>query len=480
MKDTPFLFEKRTKIVATLGPASSDRTTLKAMIEAGLNVVRLNFSHGTQESHAEVIQMVRTLSAETGQAVAIIGDLRGPRIRVGEIEEGQVLLETDQRFTLTPEDCLGNAEKATVSYGKLARDLKPDDHLLLDDGNIHLRVARLTPDDKIECVVVHGGLLSSRRGLNTPGIYLSLPAITQKDLHDIDFAIQQEIDFLALSFVQASSDIQTLKTILAAKSSDIPVIAKIEMSEAVENIENIVTEADGIMVARGDMALEMSFQEIPIAQKRIIAICRQQAVPVITATQMLESMVQANKPTRAEVTDVANAVFDGTDALMLSGETAIGQYPVETVQTMSRIALRAEQAWIDQEVVHLPEIPLRETVGDIISYNSQVAAQNLNVAAIVTYTRSGGTARRTSRFRPRAPIVVLTPKTKTRNQLALSWGVTTVLVDNMLETDSMTQHAVKITRSLGIAQPGEHIIITAGNPSGPPGNTNLLTIEKVE
>lgn len=471
--------EKRTKIVATIGPASRDRETLKQMLHYGVNVVRLNFSHGTHEDHAEVVHHVRELAAERGQPVAILGDLRGPRIRIGEVENDQVMLETGQNIILTPESCLGTSERVSISFPKLSHDLKRDDWLLLDDGNIHLQVREITGSGDIHCVVTQGASLSSRRGINVPGIRISLPPITQKDLIDIDFAIEQSLDYLALSFVQSASDIQTLKTILAAKDSDIAVIAKIEMSGAMKDIERIVDEADGVMVARGDLALEMSFREIPIAQKRIISICRVKCVPVITATQLLESMINATKPTRAEVTDVANAVFDGTDALMLSGETAIGRDPAETIRVMSRVAYRAEMAWAQHEVPRLPEVDTQDTVGATISYAAQFAAEHISAASIVSYTRTGGTARRISRFRPDAPIIVLTPSKRTYNQLALSWGVTTVMVDNMTNTDLMTRRAIDIVKEMGLAKSGDKIIITSGNPSGPPGNTNLMRIEQV-
>ncbi len=479
MKHLHLFSGKRTKIVGTLGPASSNRQTLEGMVRAGLNAVRLNFSHGDHATHAEAIALARAVSAALGCPLPIIGDLRGPHIRVGDIEGGSVTLTDGQPFTLTPEVCAGNAERVTVSYPRLAQDVQVGSLLLLDDGNIQMKVTRLHPDGRIEGVITRGGSLSSRRGINVPGTRLSLPPLTEKDLRDIDFAVEQGVDFLALSFVQSATDIQTLKTLLAAKNSDIAVIAKIEMSAAVDDIEAIVEEADAVMVARGDMALEMSFREVPVAQKRIITICRRRAVPVITATQMLESMVAAPKPTRAEVTDVANAIFDGTDAVMLSGETAIGQYPVETVAVMSRIAARAEEAWRNDEVPRLPDLPPGPSVGQIISHSSTLAADHLNAAAIVAYTRSGGTARRISRFRPRAPILALTPSPKMCNRLALSWGVSPLQVDNLLHTEQMTQTAVDYALKLELAHPGDYVVIVSGNPSAPPGKTNLITIERI-
>ncbi|MEM7029218.1 MAG: pyruvate kinase [Chloroflexota bacterium] len=480
MSLTHFRPQKRTKIVATLGPASSDKKILTAMIKAGLNTARLNFSHGDHDSHAKTIAILRELSESLNCPIAIMGDLRGPRIRVGEIENGSVALKTGQTFKLVPDTCLGNADRVSMSYPKLARDVSPGSRILLDDGSIEVAVTRILSGDTIEGTIVRGGVLSSRRGINVPGIHLNIPPLTEKDLIDIDFAVAQELDYLALSFVQSASDVQTLKTILRAKRSDIEVVAKIEMSGGLADIHAIVEEADGIMVARGDMALEMSYEEVPVAQKRIIAICRQHAVPVITATQMLESMITASKPTRAEVTDVANAVFDGTDALMLSAETAIGQYPLEVIQTMTRVAARAERAWLDDEVPCLPEIEPDPSVGEIISLSSAMAAESLDSATIVTYTRSGRTARRISRFRPSAPILVLTPNKRTYQKLVLSWGVNPILIDDLDNTDLMTKTAIKHAKSLGLADPGDHVIVTAGNPAGPPGNTNILRVETVE
>ena len=480
MPNRPLHIRKRTKIVATLGPASSDKDTLKGMIQAGMNTARLNFSHGDQAGHAASIALIRQLSDELRCPVAIMGDLRGPRIRVGEIEGGSINLEAGKRFTLTPEPCQGDACRVSISYPGLAQDVKEDDCLLLDDGTIEVRVKRILANNEIEVMVINSGILSSRRGINIPNVRLSLPPLTQKDLEDIDFAVRQDIDLLALSFVQSVSDIRTLKTILAAKNSDIGVVAKIEMSGGLDDIEAIVAEAEAVMVARGDMALEMSYQEVPIAQKRITVICRQQGVPVITATQMLESMVKSNKPTRAEVTDVANAVFDGTDAVMLSGETAIGHDPVRVIDTMTHIVARAEYAWRHGEVPDPPEITARPTVRDMISYSSWLASQKLQAAAIITYSRSGSTARQISRFRPDAPVIVLTPDKRTYNRLALTWGVNPILVKALDNTDAMTKLAISYAKELRLAKPGDSIIITSGNPAGPPGNTNLLRIERIE
>ena len=319
--------KKRTKIVATLGPRSSDEATLRQMIMAGLDVVRINFSHGQANDVAPLVQLVRRLSDEMSVPIAILGDLRGPRIRVGEIEGGAVELESDQKFILTPQQVMGNIERASISFAKLAQNVSVGSLILLDDGNIELKVEQIEGNGDVVCRVIQAHTLSSRRGVNLPGIRVNLPSLTRKDFADIAFAIERKFDFLALSFVQSVDDVRLLKAYLASQEAEIPVIAKIERQSALLDIENIVQEVDGVMVARGDLALEMSLEDVPFAQKRIIDVCREAAIPVITATQMLESMVTSHKPTRAEVTDVANAILDGTDALMLSGETAIGKYP---------------------------------------------------------------------------------------------------------------------------------------------------------
>jgi pyruvate kinase len=467
---------KRTKIVATIGPASRSPDVLRRVILAGLDVVRLNFSHGDYEAHAAVIECVRQLSHDLDVPVAILGDLRGPRIRVGEIEGGEVELATGKAVVLTPEPVPGTARRVSVSFPGLAGDLKPGDRLLVDDGDVELRVEKLDADGDIHCRVVEGGSLSSRRGINLPGIRVSLPSVTEKDEQDVAFAVEQGIDFLALSFVQSAADVRSLKQRLAHLGADIPVIAKIEKKGALDDIDAIIEEVYGVMIARGDLALEMSFQEVPVAQKRIIAKCRAAAVPVITATQMLESMMKETHPTRAEATDVANAVFDGTDALMLSGETAIGQYPVESIATMATIAARAEAAWLSGDVAELPDLSPGSSIDSTIAYLSHVAARHLKVAAIVTYTQSGSTARRLCRHRPHAPILALTPYPTTRRRLALSWGVWPVLSDEIHDTNEVSIYAVERAKHCGLVHTGDAVVITAGTPLGVPGNTNLLKV----
>jgi pyruvate kinase len=449
------------------------------MIMAGLDVVRLNLSHGDYESHAAIIKNVRELSEELDVPVAILGDLRGPRIRVGEIEDGTINLALGQSLVLTPETVVGNAQRVSVSYPGLAGDLKDGDLLLVDDGDVELEVAKLDAGGGIHTRILRGGTLSSRRGINLPGIRVSLPSVTEKDERDVGFAVEQGVDFFALSFVQCADDVRSLKKILARLDADVPIIAKIEKKGGLDDIDAIIEEAYGVMVARGDLALEMSFQEVPIAQKQIIAKCRAAAVPVITATQMLESMMTETHPTRAEATDVANAVFDGTDALMLSGESAIGQHPVECVATMATIAARAEAAWLKREVAELPELTPAASIDAVIAYLSYEAARRLKVAAVVTYTRSGSTGRRVCRHRPNVPILALTPQPATRRRLALSWGIWPVLSQEIHHLSEVSDYAIEQARLCELAQPGDAIIITAGTPFGASGNTNLLKVEPV-
>lgn len=470
---------KRTKIVATLGPASSSEAVLRGMILAGLDVVRFNFSHGSGKELVPLIRLIRKLSAEMNVPVAILGDLRGPRIRVGDVQGGSVQLEAGQEFLLTPQPVAGDQHRVSISFPALAQDVQAGATLLLDDGNIALEVEQSSAGGDIRCRVIRGGRLSSRRGINLPGLRVSLPSITGKDYADIDFAIEHQFDFLALSFVQCADDVGQLKTHLAQKGADIPIIAKIERKSALDDIEAIVHEAQGVMVARGDLALEMSIQDVPIAQKRIIAACRRAAIPVITATQMLESMVDAPKPTRAEAADVANAILDGTDALMLSAETAIGKYPVEAIATMSAIAMRTERAWMDSELAGPPELQPARQIDSTVAYASHVVAKSLSAAAIVTNTTTGSTARRVACHRPQIPILVLTSRMETRCRLALTWGVESVLIEKFDEINQMTVLACQLAQSGGVARRGDTIVITAGTPFGKSGSTNLLKVERI-
>jgi pyruvate kinase len=471
--------QKRTKIVATLGPASVHKETFRKMILAGLDVVRFNFSHSQTDTLGPVIEMVRGLSDELNVPIAILGDLRGPRIRVGEIEGGSVELKTGQRICLTPQPIVGNQSQISVSFSQLAGDVRIGSSILLDDGNLELKVEEIKDNGDVICPVVIGGRLSSHRGLNLPGVRVSLPSITKKDYADIDFAIAHKFDFLALSFVQSADDVRQLNAYLASEGVKIPVIAKIEKQSALGDIDEIVREAYGVMVARGDLALEMSIQDVPIAQKRIIAACRRAAIPVITATQMLESMIEQHKPTRAEATDVANAILDGTDALMLSAETAIGHYPVETIAVMSAIAMRTEQAWMKGELPGPAELPPPQTIEANVAYASQVVAKSIAAKAIVIHTTTGGTARRVACYRPTIPLLALTSRPESQRRLALTWGVESDLEEEIQNTDHMVSLAFEQVLNRGVGIPGDTIVITAGTPFGVAGRTNMLKVEDI-
>lgn len=470
---------KRTKIVATLGPSSQSTETLRNMIRAGLDVVRINFSHADRKAVPELVERVRNLAAEEKRPVGVMGDLRGPRIRVGEIENGSMELVGGASLLLTPEPVTGRAGRVSVSYPDLARVVQPGTRILLDDGNLEVQVTRVPGGGEVETEVLQGGELHSRRGLNFPGLRLPLSALTPKDREDVELAVECELDFVALSFVQSADDVVELKELIAERGGHSRVVAKIERRGALDGIEEIVRVSDAVMVARGDLALEMSLQDVPIAQKRIIGMCRRHAVPVITATQMLESMTLNHKPTRAEATDVANAIMDGTDAVMLSGESAVGRYPVETVATMSRIALRAEQAWVSEELPGPEKLPFSSEVGAAVAGATQHLALQLNAAVMVVYTSSGATARRMSCHRPTIPILALSADQKTRRALSLLWGVETSPVEAVEGTGHMVRMALDRAVQLYELEEGDLVTIAAGTPFGVEGRTNLIKVERV-
>jgi pyruvate kinase len=471
---------KRTKIVATIGPASESEEMLRRLIDAGMDVVRLNFSHRSAEQAKPLVGRIRKVADEMGVFVGILGDLRGPRIRVGEMQDGAVQLEQGQKIVLTPNSVIGTAEKIGVSFRGLANDVAHGTIVLLDDGNIELQVLDRLVGGEVLCEVLRGGELKSNKGVNLKNRLISLPSLTTKDYQDLDFAVSQELDFLALSFVQSAADVRFLKQTLAERGASIPVIAKIERQNALEDIENIVKECFGVMVARGDLALEMSFEDVPIAQKRIISVCRQAGVPVITATQMLESMTAFHKPTRAEAADVANAILDGTDAVMLSGESAVGKFPVEVVATMATIAARAELAWMRGELPSSVELrPVADLDGAVGQATAMIAG-SVSARAIVAATTSGTTVRRVSCHRPKMPVIALCSSPETCRRMSLLWGVEPVLVPPISGTahlvKSSAEAAVKVLR----AQPDDVLTIVAGTPYNVSGKTNLIKIEVVQ
>ena len=469
---------RRTKIVCTIGPASDDPQILAKLITAGMDVARLNLSHGTREEHVERIRKIRTIARDLGKVVALLLDTRGPEVRIKTFSKGAVMLKQGALFTLTANEVEGNENMVSVTFPNLPKEVAAGNRVLLDDGLIALKVVRVEGQN-IVCQVVTGGELSNRKGINIPGVALSLPALSEKDLDDIRFGARHGIDFIAASFVRKSEDIIAIKEVLEAERSSAKIIAKIENEEGVHNLESILEIADGIMVARGDLGVEIPTEDVPLVQKYLIEKCNHAGKPVITATQMLDSMIRNPRPTRAEASDVANAIFDGTDAVMLSGETAAGKYPVESVETMARIAIRTEEA-LHFETILEEFAPLMEhNVTDAISYSTCYTAQLLNVAAIVTSTQSGYTARMVSKFRPRPLILAVTPKEKVANQLALTWGVYPLMSPPMNNTDDMFESAVEVCLKAGHIKKGDMIVITAGIPVGVAGTTNLLRVHTV-
>lgn len=469
---------RKTKIVCTIGPASRSPEILRSLILAGMDVARLNFSHGTHQEHGEVISRLRRLSRRLGRPVAVLQDLAGPKIRIGPVDSGSIGLEPGAVFTLTSRKVPGDEREVSVNYRTMPAEVRKGDILLLSDGALELEVLSVRDRD-IRCRVIIGGPLSSFKGINLPTRTLRTPSLTAKDKDDLVFGIRNGVDFVAMSFVRRATDLDAVRRHMKRHGEVIPVIAKIEKHEALENLDAIMDAADGIMVARGDLGVEIPFEKIPRIQKLLIRKSGRAGIPVITATQMLRSMVDAPRPTRAEVTDVANAIFDGTDAVMLSEETAVGRYPVQSTAVMSRIAEEAERT---------PSLGLRpgaEDLDTLVSLPGAVAraacglAADIRAAAIITFTHSGGTARLVSRCRPECPIIAHTPQERTRNRLALSWGVIPVLGESMTETDAMVASALTSARKTGLVRKGQTVVITAGVPLGVPGTTNLIKAEKV-
>ena len=469
---------RKTKIVCTIGPASESPQILEVLIQAGMNVARLNFSHGTHEEHLRKIKTIRQISDRLKQPVAILQDLGGPKIRIGMMKEGGVELKRGKEFFLTSQVLIGDETQATVTYSALPGEVKLGDRILLADGTIELQVLE-SNGKNIRCQVIVGGILTSHKGMNFPTGTLQVTTFTEKDHEDLLFGIQHGVDLVGLSYIQRADDIEGVKRILKKESADIPVIAKIERKEALEKIDEIILASDGIMVARGDLGLETPIEKIPNVQKKLIQKANALGKPVITATQMLRSMVDHTQPTRAEVTDVVNAIYDGTDAVMLSEETAIGQFPVEAFQMMARIAQSAEE-----EFPH-PLFLRRETDEEInlqqaISKAASLLSEEVGAKAIVTPTESGSTARWVSRFRPKQPILALSRHLSTVRRLNLCWGVYPVLVSDWKDTDEMLERSKRMPKELGMTSEGEKIVIIAGVPISIPGTTNLIKVEVVE
>ena len=462
---------KKTKIVCTLGPASENEETLRELIKNGLNVCRLNFSHGSHEEHKGRMDLVKKLREELNMPTAILLDTKGPEIRTGKFDVPEVFLEEGQTFTITMKDVIGDKERCTVSYKGLAEDVEPGNTILIDDGLVGLTVKEVNNDD-IVCEVQNSGIVKNHKGVNVPGVKVNLPAITEKDRSDIEFGIEQGIDFIAASFVRKVSDVLAIREILEENNAEhIKIISKIENQEGVENLDEIIEVSDGIMVARGDLGVEIPTEEIPVVQKLMIKKCNEAGKPVITATQMLDSMIRNPRPTRAEVTDVANAIYDGTDAIMLSGETAAGKYPVEAVKTMATIAKRAEETMRNRR----DKINKSKNVTDAISYATCTTAMDLEAKAILSSTASGHTARMVSKFRPDCPIVATTSNESVRRQLALTWGVLPLMREKSANIDQVIVNSIEAAKTSNYVSKDDVVVITAGGGE----TTNLIKVETV-
>ncbi|MBO1349691.1 MAG: pyruvate kinase [Hormoscilla sp. GUM202] len=468
--------QRRTKIVATIGPATSSPEVLRNLIEAGATTLRLNFSHGTHEDHQRSIRLIRQLSFDLNQPVGILQDLQGPKIRLGRFESGSIVLSRGDRFILTSDRVPGTQEISSVTYEPLADEVPAGATILLDDGKLEMLVEKVDRQARqLHCQVVVGGKLSNNKGVNFPGVYLSIKALTEKDRKDLLFGLDQGVDWVALSFVRNPQDVLEIKEIIANAGKQVPVIVKIEKHEAIEQIEAILSLSDGVMVARGDLGVELPAEDVPILQKRLIVTANQLGIPVITATQMLDSMVNSPRPTRAEVSDVANAILDGTDAVMLSNETAIGKYPVEAVATMVRIAVRIER---ESNTCHAQADTKRSIPNAISQGVSQIAAQ-LEASAIMTLTKTGGMARNVSKFRPQTSILAVTPHVEVARRLQVVWGVKPLLVLDLPSTSQTFKAAINVAQEKHLLQEGDLVVMTAGALQGVPGSTNLIKVEVV-
>lgn len=472
---------RKTKIVCTLGPSSDSYEMIKELALTGMNVARFNFSHGTQESHLQTFKLVSRVRNDLHLPIATMLDTRGPEIRLGTFPNGPIYLNAGDTFTLTTREVPGNQEMVSITYKDLPKDMEDHTRILIDDGLVELHVVSKTDTDIITRVVT-SGQVSNRKGVNVPGVRFSMPYISERDKDDLLFGIRTGFDYVAASFIRTTDDVRELRKLLDENGGGhVRIIAKIENSDGVAHIDEIIKESDAVMIARGDMGVEIAFEEIPILQKRIIKAATMAGRQVITATQMLESMVHSTRPTRAEITDVANAIFDGTSATMLSGETASGEHPVEAVRTMARIAERAEDdIEYRQRFLERSMIADNETVTDAISHATCLIALNMQAAAIITVTKSGTTAKMISRFRPDMPIIACTPDASTYRQLSLSWGVIPIQIGEERVSDVLFDHAVNASLNTGLIKKGDLVVLTAGVPLSISGMTNLIKVVHVE
>ena len=465
---------RRAKIVCTIGPATATPERVRALVDAGMDVARLNFSHGTHADHEKAYRMVREASDASGRAVGILADLQGPKIRLGLFASGPVEWLTGETVTITTAECPGDHDRVSTTYRHLAADAKVGDRLLVDDGKVALEVTGIEGPD-VRCLVIEGGPVSNNKGLSLPGMNVSVPALSEKDIDDLEFALRLGVDLVALSFVRSPADAELVHEVMDRVGRRVPVIAKLEKPEAVDNLEAIVLAFDAIMVARGDLGVELPLEEVPLVQKRAIQMARENAKPVIVATQMLESMIEHSRPTRAEASDVANAVLDGADAVMLSGETSVGKYPLEAVRTMARIICAVE----DNSVVVPPLTHVPRTKRGVISYAARDIGERLDAKALVAYTQSGDTVRRLARLHTPLPLLAFTSLPEVRSQLAMSWGTETFIVPHIQTTDGMIRQVDKSLLELGRYKRGDLVVIIAGAPPGTVGSTNLIHVHRI-
>ncbi len=471
---------KKTKIVCTIGPASESEEILKELFESGLNVCRLNFSHGDHQEHHARIETIKKVRAEMNLPIAIMLDTKGPEIRLGDFKDGPVELVQGEIFTVTTRDILGDITIVNQSYKNLPMDIAIGDRILIDDGLVELKVLEIINGTDIRCEVINSGELSNHKGVNVPGVKINLPAITEKDIKDIIFGIENGVDFIAPSFIRKADDVIEIRRILEDNNGqDIDIISKIENQEGVDNIDEIIAASDGIMVARGDLGVEIETEVMPLVQKLLISKANLAGKPVITATQMLDSMMRNPRPTRAEVTDVANAILDGSSSIMLSGETAAGKYPVDAVKTMYKIALKTEESLNYAELLKLKTGRSEITTTNAISKSSCYTAQDLGATAIITATSSGHTAKAVSKFRPKAPIIAVTTTDEVMRRLALEWGVYPVLAPESLSTDDVIENSVIAAMKGNYVKEGDLVVITAGIPAGLSGTTNLIKVHTI-
>ena len=466
--------KRRAKIVCTLGPATSSYEAIRGLVYAGMDVARLNFSHGVYEQHAEAYRRVRQASDESGRGVGVLVDLQGPKIRLGTFKDGPVTWATGETVAITTDEVEGSHGRVSTTYSGLADDVSVGDRVLVDDGRVGLRVVDVDGPD-VRLLVTEGGPVSNNKGVSLPGIGVSVPALSDKDEEDLRFALSLRADMIALSFVRTAADIRRVHEIMDEVGVRLPVLAKLEKPQAVDNLEEIVSAFDGLMVARGDLGVEMPLEMVPLVQKRAVQAAREQAKPVIVATQMLESMIGASRPTRAEASDVANAVLDGADAVMLSGETSVGKYPIEAVATMARIISAAEE-----DLGRVPRVQTEpSTISGAIARSAAVVGRTVGASALVAFTQSGATARLLAEHRSPIPLLAFTPVPEVRSQLTLTWGVETFLVPPVQHTDDMVRQVDTAMLELGRMQPGEYVTIVAGSPPSTSGSTNAMRVHRL-